>query len=255
MCGAVSFLAVIMSKKLPAFQLYPGDWLKDPRLSMCTLKTRGVWIDLICAMHELDRSGSITGSLNQLARICRCTSKEVKSAIDELISTKTANVTHNNGVLTVINRRMKREYNERISGRERQAKHRKKTEGSHESNDKITPPSSVSPSSSTTKKKKLDAPASLLKIFGNEYKKIYNVEYHANFGKDGKLLKALEDHYGKDEVIEGIKYFFTVYVDKDKFAGKNPTVGIMHHQWNGMVAMSTKRTKGQREMQEFIDEN
>jgi len=160
-------MANIMSKKLPAFQLYPGDWLKDPRLSMCSLKTRGAWIDLICAMHELDRSGSITGDYDQLARICRCTSKEILDAIDELVLTKTASVTHNNGRVTVINRRMKREYNERLSGRERQAKFREKTVESQNSNVKVTTPSSVSSSSSSSKGNNIYTESFI--IFWNKY--------------------------------------------------------------------------------------
>ena len=41
-----------MPKKLPAFQFYPGDWMKDPSLRSCSLPARGLWIDLLCLMHE-----------------------------------------------------------------------------------------------------------------------------------------------------------------------------------------------------------
>ncbi len=99
--------------KLPAFQFYTGDWLKDPQLSMCAPSTRGIWIDLLCAMHENNRSGQITGTTEQLVRLCRCTSVDLVVAIEELKVTKTANVTERNGFVTVICRRMNREYKER----------------------------------------------------------------------------------------------------------------------------------------------
>jgi len=58
--------------KLPAFQFYPGDWLKDAALARCTPATRGVWMDLLCAMHDLNRSGELRGTADQLARLARC---------------------------------------------------------------------------------------------------------------------------------------------------------------------------------------
>lgn len=112
------------TKKLPAFQFYTGDWLKDPALSMCSPASRGVWIDLLSAMHELERSGQITGTPEQLSRICRCTAAEFGHALDELIATKTADVTFRNGFVTVTNRRMKRESNSRKSANERVKRHR-----------------------------------------------------------------------------------------------------------------------------------
>src|SRR5688500_14639992 len=96
--------------KAPAFQFYPGDWLKDPQLSMCSPASRGVWMDLLCAMHELGRSGQVTGTVDQLCRLCRCTAAEMSAALTELESTKTASVSERNGVVTVICRRMQREH-------------------------------------------------------------------------------------------------------------------------------------------------
>jgi len=98
-----------MGNKQPAFQFYSGDWLTDPQLGMCRPATRGIWIDLLCGMHKLDRSGQITGTPDQLARICRCTTVEFVQAIDELCATCTADVIKRNGQITVMNRRMKRQ--------------------------------------------------------------------------------------------------------------------------------------------------
>lgn len=51
-----------MSKKLPAFQFYPGDWLKDPNLRRCTHAAKGVWVDILCLMHESQERGYLATS-------------------------------------------------------------------------------------------------------------------------------------------------------------------------------------------------
>jgi hypothetical protein len=43
--------------RLPAFQFYPGDWLKDPALRSLPPEARGIWIDMLCIMSESPRRG------------------------------------------------------------------------------------------------------------------------------------------------------------------------------------------------------
>lgn len=38
--------------KRPAFMFYPGDWLRSADLRSCSVGARGLWIDMICLMHE-----------------------------------------------------------------------------------------------------------------------------------------------------------------------------------------------------------
>lgn len=38
--------------KRPSFQFYPSDWLRDTALRSCSMGARGLWIDMICYMHE-----------------------------------------------------------------------------------------------------------------------------------------------------------------------------------------------------------
>ena len=38
--------------KRPSFQFYPADWLRDTALRSCSPGARGLWIDMICFMHE-----------------------------------------------------------------------------------------------------------------------------------------------------------------------------------------------------------
>lgn len=114
---------------------YTGDWLKDPELSLCTPATRGVWADLISRMHESGRVGSLSGTLDQLARLARCLPADVALAMTDLQTTGAADVTYErNGVITVTNRRMNREAKEREANALRQSRHR----GSKSSNGHIT---------------------------------------------------------------------------------------------------------------------
>jgi biotin operon repressor len=77
-------------KKLPAFQFYPGDWMKDPALRAVSLAARGLWIDTLCLMFESHRRGYLvhrTGapvSLDQLARMVGASGEEVQRLAQEL---------------------------------------------------------------------------------------------------------------------------------------------------------------------------
>lgn len=111
--------------KLPAFQFYPGDWLKDPALSKCEPATRGIWIDAIAAMHENCRSGALVGTPGQLSRVLRCSEAAFMAAVDDLHATNTADVTVCRGIVTLVNRRMAEEAKLRENNRLRQTKHRR----------------------------------------------------------------------------------------------------------------------------------
>lgn len=43
--------------KFPWLKFYPGDWLKEPSLTVCSPATRGIWIDLICISTSPAGSG------------------------------------------------------------------------------------------------------------------------------------------------------------------------------------------------------
>lgn len=94
--------------KLPYLQFFIGDWIKDPKLSLCTPATRGVWIDLLCAMHELDRAGELRGTTEQLARLARCSPVELEAALTDLQTSEAAGVHQRNGGWVLVNFRMKR---------------------------------------------------------------------------------------------------------------------------------------------------
>lgn len=93
----------------PHIQFNVVAWLSDPQLSQCCAATRGVWIDLICRLHELQKGGQITANVQQIARLCRSTEAEINAALAELQTTGTADVSEIDGLYTIICRRMKKE--------------------------------------------------------------------------------------------------------------------------------------------------
>ncbi len=181
--------------KRPAFLLYTGDWLKDPQLGQCSPATRGIWIDLLCLIHEVNDGGKISGTPKSLARICRSTEAEMMLAIQELQATKSAdvdglnitcnaNVMQSNSHVTVICRRMRRDSKDRESNRIRVERHRSKVV----SNENVTPPSSSSVTSSVTKN--INTPILKPDLFG-EFKAKYPARRPAhNWTAAGKAWSA-----------------------------------------------------------------
>lgn len=124
--------------KEPWKRWFPGDWLSDPAVSLCSPATRGVWMDMLMAMYILDRFGKLSGTTEELARLCRCSTSDVSSAIAELQATGAADVTERNGRVTVINRRQLRESQERENTRIRVKKYRDKESCNGDGNADVT---------------------------------------------------------------------------------------------------------------------
>lgn len=73
----------------PWIKFYPADWRSDPRLRMCSLAARGLWMDLISYMHEGQPYGHLTidgvmPPIEAISRLVACPSPEVKKALAEL---------------------------------------------------------------------------------------------------------------------------------------------------------------------------
>ena len=41
------------------FKFYPSDWRADPALRMCSIAARGLWMEMLCVMHEATPRGSL----------------------------------------------------------------------------------------------------------------------------------------------------------------------------------------------------
>lgn len=115
---------------------YVSDWLSDPALTVCHPASRGIWIDLLCIMHEKGRTGTISGTATQLAKLSRSSIDELIQALIDLKSNEAAivepdpasllrnAVTVDNIIITVANKRMQREHKDRVSNALRQQRYR-----------------------------------------------------------------------------------------------------------------------------------
>lgn len=93
--------------KRPSFQFYPGDWLHDSGLRACSLGARGLWVDMLCFMHQGTPYGHLTlpGALDTqkdtprpiltpiLARMVGASETEVKAHLTELANVGVYSVT------------------------------------------------------------------------------------------------------------------------------------------------------------------
>lgn len=75
--------------KRPAFQFYPGDWQRDAALRSCSVGARGLWIEMICVMHQADPYGHLVVNErgiepDTLARMVGASKREVGGWLLEL---------------------------------------------------------------------------------------------------------------------------------------------------------------------------
>lgn len=56
----------------PSFQFYPADWLGNSNLRRCTHTEKGVWIDVMCLLHDAAEYGMLRWPLKEIARAAGC---------------------------------------------------------------------------------------------------------------------------------------------------------------------------------------
>jgi hypothetical protein len=76
--------------KLPGFMFYPGDWKKDPELSVCSTFARGLLIEVMCFAFECRERGVMTingrpATREEIAASCRGVEPNKVDGIDELV--------------------------------------------------------------------------------------------------------------------------------------------------------------------------
>ena len=69
--------------KRPAFQFYPGDWLRNANLRRCSHAARGAWMDVLCVLHDSDEYGLIRWPLADLANACAAPIKLLRELVDK----------------------------------------------------------------------------------------------------------------------------------------------------------------------------
>ncbi len=58
--------------KRPSFQFYPGDWAANPNLKRCTFAEKGIWLEVMCLMHDQPEYGVLRWPLKEVAEAVKC---------------------------------------------------------------------------------------------------------------------------------------------------------------------------------------
>lgn len=97
--------------KRPWLKFYPADWRADPALRMCSIGARGLWMEMLCLMHEAVPYGALLVkgapvSERQLAGLAGISLRETALLLAELAA---AGVFSRDDDGTIFSRRMRRD--------------------------------------------------------------------------------------------------------------------------------------------------
>ena len=75
--------------KYPWMMFYPADHRADPAVRMCSIAARGLWVELICLMHEAEPYGHLLSkgariSTQKLAMVAGVAEIDIESLLAEL---------------------------------------------------------------------------------------------------------------------------------------------------------------------------
>lgn len=75
----------------PWMKFYPSDWRADPKLRMCSIGARGLWVEMLCVMHEAEPYGYLLSNGNvvtsrQMAALAGISAGECMKFMLELAS-------------------------------------------------------------------------------------------------------------------------------------------------------------------------
>lgn len=95
----------------PWMKFFPADWRADPALRMCSIGARGLWMEMLCLMHEADPRGHllVNGMMvgdNHIAMLAGLSIDEAKTFLQEL---EKAGVFSRSDEGVILSRRMIRE--------------------------------------------------------------------------------------------------------------------------------------------------
>lgn len=71
-----------MSKR-PSFQFYPGDWQANSNLRRCTHEEKGIWLDVMCLLHDQEEYGVARWPLRELAQAVGTTLAKIRSLVSK----------------------------------------------------------------------------------------------------------------------------------------------------------------------------
>ena len=157
--------------KAPSRQWYFKDWLGDGELQMTSASTRGIWMNLLCAMMDeslkkrYGKDGILKLNIVRLTRLGRCNQDEAELFFEEAEECGFCEFNRDiDGTFTIKSRRIMRESKQRERWRNRKEKQRQRDEKGRYVTDKskeshpISPtPSPISYSSKAKSKDDFDA--------------------------------------------------------------------------------------------------
>ena len=111
--------------KLPYMKFYPADWIKDPALQACSDSTRGIWINLLARMWEVEPRGILTVTSTELCRIANTNKRNSNLFIHENEVHKFADITKKDDTYTITSRRLIRDEIERERERKKKEEQRR----------------------------------------------------------------------------------------------------------------------------------
>lgn len=69
--------------KRPSFQFYPGDWTVNSNLKRCTHAEKGVWLEVMCLMHDQAEYGVLRWPLKEIIEAVKCKPADVKALVSK----------------------------------------------------------------------------------------------------------------------------------------------------------------------------
>jgi uncharacterized phage protein (TIGR02220 family) len=67
--------------KRPSLQFYPADWRNNAKLRRSSFHDRGVWLEVMCLMHDSDEYGVLRWPLEEVANAAGCREKDLHALI------------------------------------------------------------------------------------------------------------------------------------------------------------------------------
>ncbi len=65
----------------PSFQFYPADWQSNIKLRRCNFNLKGIWLEVMCLLHDSDKYGLLKWPLQEIANCVKCDKKELEHLI------------------------------------------------------------------------------------------------------------------------------------------------------------------------------
>lgn len=69
--------------KRPSFQFYPGDWTGNSNLRRCTHAEKGVWLEIMCLMHDQVEYGVLRWPLKEIVEAVKCKPADLRALISK----------------------------------------------------------------------------------------------------------------------------------------------------------------------------